>query len=498
MRDQGPRPAMHPLAAVSVPLRRRRDASSLTALASCALVLVAGACAANEEGRSRYRLRSALDGSELAVGTARIPGATVAPLASVTLPIDLPTVLALSGEQPNAIRFARERLAEADAQVTAATASLLPSLVVGGSFSRHNGVIQDVAGKFFDTTRQAFFLGGTGEVSLDMGGSIFSYLRERQRREAVAEDLESVTQERIAAAARAYFELVGGEANGAIARETLDHARAFQAIAASRERNKVGLTVDRLRADAEVARARQALIVAEERARIASIRLATILRLDAKVTLYPAEKEVRPITFFSPETAPDQLIATALENHPDLRSAARRVQAADLESDAAHLGPFIPVVRAGVGGLNGGLGYSGAHFGTLEGREDYYAGIELRLTGLGFGEYARAKAAGARLRAETVRADDLRERIIADVLETREVVRARSAAIGVALEELHAADEARKIAEKRLDQGFGLAIEVLAAEEERTRAATHVVDTIVGYNAAQYQLLNRVGERPGR
>jgi hypothetical protein len=39
---------------------------------------------------------------------------------------------------------------------------------------------------------------------------------------------------------------------------------------------------------------------------------------------------------------------------------------------------------------------------------------------------------------------------------------------------------------------------VLAAEEARTHAATHVVDAIVGYNSAHYELLSRIGERPGK
>ncbi len=56
----------------------------------------------------------------------------------------------------------------------------------------------------------------------------------------------------------------------------------------------------------------------------------------------------------------------------------------------------------------------------------------------------------------------------------------------------------RKISRKRLENGTGLAIEVLAAEETRTRAATSLVAAIAGYNKAQYRLLVRLGERPVR
>jgi outer membrane protein TolC len=457
--------------------------------AGALLALALAGCATES---ASPRARSPLPAEELGPGAAPIASS----VAAEPVAIDLATVLALAGEKPNAIRFAREKVAEAEAQTLASTSGLLPSLSLGGDFQRHNGTIQDVSGPFIETTRQAVFLGGTGELVLDVGGGVLALLRDRQRREAASADLESAEQERASSAAAAYFTLVGARASVGVARDGLEHALGFLGIASSRERNNVGLPLDTIRAQADVARGRQELIAAEEHARIASIRLATILRLDATVSLAPAERELRPITFVAPETPVEGLIATALESHPDIHAAARRVAAADLEDDAARYGPFIPSLHAGVGGLNGGLGYDGPTFGKLSDREDYYVGLELRLTGLGLGEIARARASGARLRAEKVRADDVRETVIRLVLEARETVRSRSAAIEVARDELRAAEEARGIARKRLEQGTGIAIDVLAAEEERTRAATHVIDAITGYNAAQYELLSRLGERP--
>ena len=448
------------------------------------LALGAQACATATPSSPRERSPLAVE-PEAARPSASLVTSATAAVATATAAIDLPSVLGLAGAKPNLIRLAQERVAEADARVDASTAGLLPQLRVGGDFTRHNGIIQDVSGNFLECSKQAFFLGGTGELVLDVGGSVLGILRARQQRDAASAELESVVQERILAAATAYFELVGAESSVEIARDAVEHAKGFLDVAASREKNLVGLPLDRIRAEADVARSRQDLILAEERARVASIRLATILRLDALVTLQSSEREVRPITFVAPEAPAERLIATALEAHPDIVAAARRVAAADLEDDAARVGPFLPVLRAGVGGNGGGLGYDGPELGKLRDREDYYVGLELRFSGLG-------------LRSERVRQDDVRESVIAGVLEAREVVRSRNAAIEVALDELKAADEARKIARVRLEQGTGIAIDVLAAEEERTRAATHVVDAIVGYNAAQYRLLARLGERPGR
>jgi hypothetical protein len=77
------------------------------------------------------------------------------------------------------------------------------------------------------------------------------------------------------------------------------------------------------------------------------------------------------------------------------------------------------------------------------------------LSGRGFGDDAETKRTEARLRAERVVADDLHDRIVREVIEAREAVRSRRAAIEVAEEELRAADEARTVTTKRLEQGNG-------------------------------------------
>src|SRR5262249_62046661 len=128
-----------------------------------------------------------------------------------------------------------------------------------------------------------------------------------------------------------YFDLVGAHAALAIARDSLEHARAFLELARSRELRAVGLRLDTLRAEADVANARHALIAAEQRFRVASTRLATLLRLDATITLFTAEQRVHPLTFFAPDAAVDGLIATALDARPDLRAPADRVAPARAE-----------------------------------------------------------------------------------------------------------------------------------------------------------------------
>ena len=88
----------------------------------------------------------------------------VAP-AEATHPIDLPTALHLAGSESLAVALAREQWREAQARVAAADAMWLPSIRLGLNYNKHEGVIQDVVGDAFNTSRGAFYNGlGAGAV----------------------------------------------------------------------------------------------------------------------------------------------------------------------------------------------------------------------------------------------------------------------------------------------------------------------------------------------
>jgi outer membrane protein TolC len=427
---------------------------------------------------------------------------TTAPIESATVPIDLPTVLELAGERPNAIHLARARLEEAEARTQHGIASALPSLAVGSIFFRHTGRIQDVDGTFIDTSKQTLFAGVVGLLVLDPGRWTFEYLAARRREDAALADVEGARQTQAREAAEAYFELVGAQASIAIARDALEHSRAFRGVAAARERAKLGVRFDTLQAEADTGNSRRALIEAEKRFYVASARLATVLRLDPTTVLYTADREALPITLISPERPVSALVAEALDQRPDLHARELRREAADQESTAARVGPFIPTILGGLGsGTNGGfggVGVEGSNFGDLRGRQDYFVGAGWVLHGLGLGDHAEARAAAARLQAARIEEEDLRDTIRREIVETYADARAQGAAIEAAEDELKAAEEARAISKRRLEQGTGIAVEVLAAEEARTRAATRVVEAIVAYNKAQYRLVAQLGDLPGR
>lgn len=411
--------------------------------------------------------------------------------------IDLAAVLERAGAAPNAVRLVRERLAEADAVADRAGAALLPSLTLGGAGGWHRGTIQDTSGVFLEEVeRQRVFLGANGEVTLDLR-RVFDWSAAGRRADAAGADEEAVLQATAIDAAAAYYDLTGAQGRLAIARDALEHAEAVRGVAAAREARQLGLRLDRVRAEARAADTRQDEIAARELKRVASARLATLLRLDATVLLESAERQIRPVTFVSDEVPIEALIAHALAQRPDLRAQDLRAQAADDEATGATWGPLVPRVSAGVGAPGFfGAGAEGDNFGSLRDREDYYVIVGWTFEGFGLGDVARARSAAARARAEATQADAVRDRVALEVIEAREASRSARAAIDAARQGLAAADEARDLARARLEQGTGLALDVFQAQADRTRAAMRLVDAVVRYNQAQLRLLQRLGERP--
>jgi len=75
--------------------------------------------------------------------------------------LSLGHVLQLADEQDPNVAAARERIQEAYARVDQAEGLWLPSLRAGLNYNHHEGAIQDVAGRVFNTTRSSFY-GGVG------------------------------------------------------------------------------------------------------------------------------------------------------------------------------------------------------------------------------------------------------------------------------------------------------------------------------------------------
>lgn len=428
-----------------------------------------------------------------------LSGADVTPILRERAPINLVRVLELAGETPNLVRFAKQKVAEADAELHRKQAEvLLPTLRLLNEFEAHDGPIQFEQSPSFATTGKRDFLGVRLLKDWNLVGNYEELAARSLDRDAEHEQLGSTRLTSLQDGAESYFDLQQAQAAVAIAREALQRAKEFLGIASAEERERLGLTVDRLKAESEVAKREEATLAAEETFRVASATLATFLRLDPTVLFFSDEAAVRPLTFISPDANVDALIRSAYETRPDLRGERDRVEAREHELRGSQIAPFVPHVVLGLDGTGGGLGFEfqGAQLNEPRGRADYYVGVQWELAGVGVADYFHARVDEAKLGTAIVHEQDTREHVARQIIEAHQAVRSRYLAIEAARREVAATQEAWTIALKRLQEGVGLAVDVLAANEARTVASTHLVDAISLYNKNQFRLLARMGERP--
>jgi outer membrane protein len=240
------------------------------------------------------------------------------------------------------------------------------------------------------------------------------------------------------------------------------------------------------------------VLAAEEHFRVASATLATFLRLDPTVLFFSEDAAVRPVTFIAPDTNVDVLIKSAYQTRPDIRAERDRVESRRHQLRGSEIAPFVPHLIVGLSGHEGGLGFEfpGADPSNPRPRADYYVGVQWELAGGGVADYFQARVNKSQLETAVVHEQDKSEHVARQIIEAHQAVRSRFLAIEAARRELAAAEEAWAIAIKRLEQGIGLAVDVLGANEARTIAATRLVDAISLYNKNQFRLLARIGEKP--
>jgi outer membrane protein TolC len=472
--------------------------SGRTPLLVVALLSTEAACAGgSQKVPLTARAPIPADGPTPAVGI--LAGADVTPILRNRASINLVRVLELAGETPNVVRFAKEKVAEADAELHRKQAEVvLPTVRLVNEFEVHQGAIQYQLNSSFASTGRRDFLGLRVLKDWNFYADYQELAARSLDRDAEREGLDSIKLTSFQDGAEGYFDLQQAQAGVAIAREALARAKEFLGVAAALERERLGLSVDRLRAESEVAIREELELAAEERFRVASATLATYLRLDPTVLFVSDEASVRPLTFISPDTNVDVLIKAAYETRPDLRAERDRVESQKHQLSGAEVAPFVPHLVAGVLGYGGGLGFEfpGADLSDPHPRGDYYVGLQWELVGGGVGEYFRAQVDKSHLGTAIVHSQDKSEHVARQIIEAHQAVRSRFLAIEAARRDLAATEEAWTIAMKRLEQGIGLAVDVLGANEARTIAATRLVDAISLYNKNQFRLLARIGAKP--
>ena len=332
--------------------------------------------------------------------------------------ITLDAALRLAGAKSLAIELARERVREARGQLDQQRVLLLPWLAPGIGYRRHDGNLQDIVGEVFDASKQSGTAALSLQAQLDIGDSLYRVLAARQAlaaSEAQGDAQRRATHLAVAAAytdlCRAAALVVTAEQSVRISDQTLAQVR--EAVAAG-----IAFSGDAARAELQRTRNQSLLLAARQDIRLASIRLAQLLRLPPAEELRPDLTEFIPVQLVSTNTPLDALVASALVSRPELRRAKALADAARARRNGTTRGPWLPTVgaQAAFGGLAGGRNNA---FGDADDFQDYGAGLSWRIGPGGIGDRSRTRTAEARLRIAELEREQLRDEVLGEVVELR-------------------------------------------------------------------------------
>lgn len=443
------------------------------------------------------------DSTDAPAETTSVRAEEAAPAAVYSL--TLSDVIGLAEQQNPNVILARERINEAYARVDRADALWLPSLRAGLNYNHHEGAIQDVAGRVFNTTRSSLY-GGMGANAVGAGSpAVPGLIAQFHLTDAIfqprAAAHQAASRQYGAAAVRndilrdtavAYLELIRSERSLAIAAEALDNTQKLTDLTRQYAQAGEGLQSDHERMEAELALRQDRLISAEEDVQVASARLAQLLHANPACQIVSGEPMVVPLSILLLDKPPAEFVAMGLSRRPELAEHQHLVCEAVERMKREKFAPLIPSVLLGVsyGGMGGSIGSS---IRNTDDRLDADAVAYWEIRNLGLGERAARDEASSLVRQAQWRQVALLDRIAREVSEAHSQVSQRERRVERARAAIQAAEKSYALNLQRIENVQGLPIEVLQAIQALATARQTYLNAVIDYNIAQFQLCRAVG-----
>jgi outer membrane protein TolC len=420
-------------------------------------------------------------------------------------PLDMSTALALVAGQNPQVAFAQARIREAYANLQAANVLWLPTIQTGVSYHRNEGNLQDSAGAILDVSRSSLQAGlGAGAVGagtttqpgivaqFHFVDALFQPRIAERNAWAQNHASDAVLNDQLLEAALAYQELLRAYQLQAIAKETVVNSESLVQLTTDFAKAGEGTQADADRSNAELALRQNNIARSEEAVAVAAARLAQLISLSGTAIIQPIESGVTPIDLFPLDGGPQESVATALANRPELRESRDLVGAACERLRREKYAPLVPsmLLGASYGGFGGGLGDTVADFND---RADFDAIAVWQIRNLGFGEQAARQSASARVQQARFREIQVMDQVAREVTEAQARVVARRKRIDVARAGIEAARASYDRNFSRIREGQGLPIEVLQAIQSLDATQRDLVDATVDFNVAQFQLQRALG-----
>ena len=376
-----------------------------------------------------------------------------------------------------------------------ALAGFLPQVSMNGYLANQN-MTPNIYNSAGDTMARNYQLFGTNRAQdlnltamwpiFSGGRTYYGYKAADARAEAATLMLKGTEVEVAMQARLDYIATVRGQENAGVTGELLRQTE--ERLRVSREEFAAGRVArfNVLRDEAELANVVQMDTMARNQAQLALIALKTTLGVDLSSPITVAE----PLQYRPMEVSVGEGIRQALETQPEVRAAAKEVEAADAEVRAA-FGRYLPELSATWMYDWQRIQNRGEPSAKPEG---YSAGLVLTIPL--FDGFMRENAIGtARARRDKARELEVqaRQQVAKEVNQAALMLAAAEKNVEASRKGLEQAEEQFRIVQERYAAGRGIQLEILDAQTALTRARFNLVAALADYESVQAMWLKATG-----
>lgn len=404
-----------------------------------------------------------------------------------TVPISLAQALELARRNNRDLQVALLELERSQSALREAQAVLFPTAGINGSLTNSgDGVFERDSQNDSSTTS----FSGQAQVDYDLytSGRRQASIRAAEEQLRVDElDVETRSLEIALNVATQYYNLQQADELVRINQSAVENSRASLRDAQAREQAGVGTRFDVLQSQVDLANAQQDLTEAISQQRIARRQLATLLSLPQSVDITAAD----PVQLAGLwQLTLEQTIVQAFQNRPELQQflAQRNISEQQRRQALSQLGPQVS--------LAGRYNLQDQFNDDISVADGYSLAVQANLT-LFDGGAARASAAQSKANiaiAETQFASQ-RDQIRFDVEQFYSQLQSNLENVQTSSVALNQAKESLNLARLRFQAGVGTQTDVIAAQNDLTRAEGNRVTAILDYNRALANLQRSVTSR---
>ncbi|WP_239112505.1 TolC family protein [Halomicronema sp. CCY15110] len=418
-----------------------------------------------------------------------------------TQPLNLEEALALSYRNNPDLQVVLLELERSEAALREAQAANFPTLSINGTVQGQNTtssgdtqLVPTPDGGFTFESETAEEVGFFYSTQAELVYNLFSSGRRSASISAAAEqvqlallEVERRREELRLATANEFYDLQAAIESIRISQAFLNEAERNLQDTTLREQVGVGTRFDVLRAEVQVANARQDVVNAERSRQVAQRSLARRLNVPPSLTITTVPVDIAgnwPLSL-------EESIVLAYQNRAELEQQLTQRDVNELlqRVELAALGPQVNLFA----------NYSISDFFNQEDRfsDNYALGARVSWT-IFEGGAAQARARQRELDAEIAERnfEETRNTVRLGVESAYYNLQANQTNIGTARLAVTQAQEALDLAILRFDAGVGTQLDILNAQSELTNAEVNLVQAIVGYNRSLAELERAVSNLP--